>query len=189
MGLNVLLDIETKHSLGMAKPIYGAEVLIHDAEDFPQASLTSGIAQPGHDMDMAIVPSVIISKPAIRGVPVDVRQCYFADEEKLRATQKYSQNSCMAECQVNYIISKCSCIPFFFPEPPSIGNKYRQCVLNDVDCLRRNQGKEESLGALEEKTKSRLDFNYCLLCIAQPPWPVFSRRTGRRALIPPSKLE
>lgn len=136
MGLNVVLDVETQHSLAMSKSIYGAEVLIHDAEEFPQASLTSAVAQPGRELSMAIVPSVIVSKESIRSLPVAERVCYFADEEKLRATKKYSLNSCLAECRVDHIISKCNCLPFFYPELPDIEKKHRQCGLRDVACLR-----------------------------------------------------
>lgn len=137
MGLHVLLDIEREHSLAMAKPIYGAEVLIHDAEEFPQASLTSAIAQPGQELYITIVPSVINSKASIRSTPVSERQCYFSDEQKLRATRKYSLNSCLAECRVDYILSKCKCLPFFYPEIPAIETKHRQCELSDVACLRK----------------------------------------------------
>lgn len=137
MGLNVLMDVEMEHSLAMSKPIYGAEVLIHDAEEFPQASLTSAVAQPGKEVYMSVVPSVINSKVSIRSTPVSARQCYFSDEQKLRATRKYSLNSCLAECRVDYIVSKCSCLPFFYPEIPAIEAKYRPCELSDVACLRR----------------------------------------------------
>lgn len=87
MGLNLVLDAETQQSLGMSKSLYGIEVLIHDAEDFPQASVTSGIAQPGRELTLSIVPSVISSTPNLRGVSVSERQCYFSDEQNLRATR------------------------------------------------------------------------------------------------------
>lgn len=136
MGLNVLLDVETKYAMAMSKSIYGADVLIHDAEEFPQASLTSAVVQPGQEVSIAVVPSVISSRASIRSIPVIERQCYFADEEKLRATRKYSLNSCLAECRVDFILSKCHCLPFFYPEIPSVENKDRQCGLSDVGCLR-----------------------------------------------------
>lgn len=136
MGLSVMIDVEQQQSLAMAKSIYGAEVVIHDAEEFPQRSLISAVAQPGRDLSLGIVPSVIVSKSTIRSVPIADRSCYFADEEKLRATRKYTLNSCLAECRVDHILSKCGCLPFFYPEIPAIENKYRQCGLRDVACLR-----------------------------------------------------
>lgn len=136
MGLNVLMDPETTQSMALAKSAYGIEVLIHDAEEFPQASVSSAIAQPGTEVIMSIVPSVISSKPAIRSVSVQERQCYFADEQRLRAARKYSLNSCLAECRVDYIVAKCDCVPFFYPDLPAIQDKYRQCGLNDVACMR-----------------------------------------------------
>lgn len=139
MGLSVLLDIETEHSMGMSKPIYGAEILIHDPEEFPQASLTSAIAQPGYEVDISVIPSVITSKQAIRDLPVNERICWFGDEVRLRATRKYSLNSCLAECRVDYIAAKCNCLPFFYPELPAMMNKYRQCSLRDTACLRQHR--------------------------------------------------
>lgn len=143
MGLNVLMDPETTQSLALAKSAYGIEVLIHDAEEFPQASVSSAIGQPGTEVIMSIVPSVISSKPAIRSVPVQERQCYFADEQTLRAARKYSLNSCLAECRVDYIVAKCDCVPFFYPDLPAIQDKYRQCGLNDVACLRTYRSEYE----------------------------------------------
>lgn len=136
MGISALIDVEQQHSLAMAKSIYGAEVVIHDANEFPQRSLTSAVAQPGRDLSIAIIPSVTISRETIRSLPVAERNCYFADEEKLRATRRYSLNSCLAECRVDHIIAKCNCLPFVYPEIPAIENKYRQCGLMDVACLR-----------------------------------------------------
>lgn len=137
MGLHVLIDAETEQSLSLAKSLYGVEVLIHDAEQFPQASVTTGIAQPGQEVIMSIVPQTMTSRPSVRDVPFAERQCFFSDEVKLRATQKYSLNSCLAECQVDFIIAKCDCVPFFYPEIPLLINKYRQCGFTDVACLRK----------------------------------------------------
>lgn len=129
-------------SLGMSRTVYGLEVLIHDAEEFPQASITSAVAQPNNEVILSITPSVISSKAAIRDVPVTERQCYFSDEIKLRATRKYTMNSCLAECRVDYIVRKCNCLPFFYPDIPEIQNQYRQCGMGDVDCLRKYKGEQ-----------------------------------------------
>lgn len=141
MGLNVLLDVEKQHSVAFSKSVYGADVLIHDPEEFPQASLSSAVVQPGREVSLTVVPTVIDSKRIIRDLPVAERKCLFSDEKKLRATAKYSVNSCMAECRVNFIIEKCNCLPFLYPETPAIENKNRQCELSDVTCLKNYRSK------------------------------------------------
>lgn len=136
-----MMDSQPHESLGLARTVHGLEVLIHDPEEFPQASISSAVAQPNMEVILSITPSVINSKAAIRDIPVIERQCYFEDEVKLRATRKYTMNSCLAECRVDYIVKKCNCLPFFYPDIPEIQHKYRQCGFSDVVCLKKINGK------------------------------------------------
>lgn len=59
---------------------FSAKVLIHDPEDFPQTAVTTSIGQPGYDVAIAVLPSVIVSQPQIRGLPQLQRNCLFEDE-------------------------------------------------------------------------------------------------------------
>lgn len=63
--------------------IFRAKVLIHDPEDFPQTAVTTSIGQPGYDLAIAVLPSVIVSQPQIRGLPQLQRNCLFEDEVEL----------------------------------------------------------------------------------------------------------
>lgn len=47
----------------------------------------------------------------------------------------------MTECTVDAILSKCDCLPFYYPELDLkiYAKKYRQCSLHDVKCLRDNR--------------------------------------------------
>lgn len=135
-----MMDSQPQHSLGLARTVHGLEVLIHDPEEFPQGSITSAVAQPNAEVILSITPSVINSKETIRDIPVDERQCYFEDEIKLRATRKYTLNSCLAECRVDYIVKMCNCLPFFYPDIPEIQHKYGQCGFSDVACMKKING-------------------------------------------------
>lgn len=126
----------------MSKSFYGVEVFVHDPEEFPQTNGPSAIAQPASSTIVSIVPSVITSRSTLRSVPVEERQCYFADEIRLRATRKYSLISCLAECRVDFIASRCNCVPFFYPSVRDIRDKYRLCTLSDVDCLQKYKGED-----------------------------------------------
>ncbi|GAB0097885.1 sodium channel protein Nach [Sergentomyia squamirostris] len=145
VGLHIVVDIEPESSVAMTRNYYGIEVMVHDAEEFPQSSVTTAVAQPGQEVVIAVKPSVVSSRPSVRGVAVKKRNCYFNDEYKLRATKKYTLNSCIAECRVDTIVKKCKCLPFFFPDISTFANEYRQCDLHDVDCLRNYRSIFESL--------------------------------------------
>lgn len=141
VGLNVRIDIERDEYVAYSKSFYGAKILIHDPEDFPQASVTTSVAQPSFDVTIAVLPSVIVSEPGIRGLSQHQRNCLFDDEQRLRTTNKYSFQSCMNECTVDTILSKCDCVPFYYPESDIrvYAKRYRQCSLHDVKCLRDNR--------------------------------------------------
>lgn len=82
VGLNIIIDIEKDAYVAYSKSFYGAKILVHDAEDFPQTSVTTSIGQPGYDLIMAVLPSVVVSEPGIRGLAQKQRNCLFNDEVK-----------------------------------------------------------------------------------------------------------
>ncbi|XP_037044653.1 sodium channel protein Nach-like [Bradysia coprophila] len=141
VGLSARIHVDKESYVAYSKSFYGAKVLIHDPEDFPQTEVTTSIGQPGYDLAIAVLPSVIVSQPQIRGLPQLQRNCLFEDEKKLRTTNKYSFQSCMNECTVDTILAKCDCLPFYYPESDIrvYAKRYRQCSLHDVKCLRDNR--------------------------------------------------
>lgn len=80
VGLSIIIDVETEHYLSTVKPFFGAEVLIHDSWDFPEASVAASIVQPGKDVTISVIPSVVVSETQIRNLDVSQRQCWFKDE-------------------------------------------------------------------------------------------------------------
>lgn len=117
VGLQARIEIEKESYVAYSKSFYGAKILIHDAENFPQTSVTTTtIGQPGYDLTIPVIPSVIVSEPGIRSLSEKQRNCLFDDEQKLRTTNKYSFQSCMTECTVDTILNKCDCLPFYYPE-------------------------------------------------------------------------
>lgn len=81
MGLNLRIEIEKDAYVAYSKSFYGAKILIHDAENFPQTSVTTTtIGQPGFDLTIAVMPSVIVSEPGIRSLSQKQRNCLFDDE-------------------------------------------------------------------------------------------------------------
>lgn len=85
VGLNLRIEIEKDAYVAYSKSFYGAKILIHDAENFPQTSVTTTtIGQPGFDLTIAVMPSVIVSEPGIRSLSQKQRNCLFDDEVKKR---------------------------------------------------------------------------------------------------------
>lgn len=80
VGLNIRIEVEKESYVAYSKSFYGAKILIHDPEDFPQTSVTTSIGQPGFDLTIAVLPSVIVSEPGIRGLSQLQRNCLFEDE-------------------------------------------------------------------------------------------------------------
>lgn len=85
VGLNLRIEIEKDAYVAYSKSFYGAKILIHDAENFPQTSVTTTtIGQPGFDLTIAVMPSVIVSEPGIRSLSQKQRNCLFDDEVRIR---------------------------------------------------------------------------------------------------------
>lgn len=80
VGLSALVQIEPDDYVAYSQSFYGAYILIHGPRDFPQASVTSAIGQPGNDVAISVTPSVTVGQPYIRGLPLNKRNCLFSDE-------------------------------------------------------------------------------------------------------------
>lgn len=81
VGLNLRIEVEKEQYVAYSKSFYGAKILIHDAENFPQTSVTTTtIGQPGSDLTIAVIPSVIVSEPGIRSLNLKQRNCLFDNE-------------------------------------------------------------------------------------------------------------
>jgi len=57
-----------------------SKIIIHNPEEFPEKSLIAAFAQLDKVISLAIIPSVVVSQPAIRNLPLTQRECWFNDE-------------------------------------------------------------------------------------------------------------
>lgn len=80
VSLEVLLRVSMAHYVAYTRSYYGISVLIHSPEDYPQASATTTVAQPGCEATLAIIPSVVVSEPTVRTLALKQRNCFFEDE-------------------------------------------------------------------------------------------------------------
>lgn len=79
-GLSLLLDVQKDDYVAYSKSFYGAEILIHDPQDFPQTSVMSAVAQPGTDLLLSIIPTVTMSEEDVKSLSLRQRSCLFDDE-------------------------------------------------------------------------------------------------------------
>lgn len=80
VGLSALVQIEPDDYIAYSKSFYGAYILVHGPRDFPQASVSTAVGQPGCDVTISVTPSVTVSQPRIRRLPLSKRNCLFPDE-------------------------------------------------------------------------------------------------------------
>lgn len=115
VGLTVLLDVGQEGYLSVSRDYYGIEIVVHDPQEMPPTTV-SAVVQPGQDLSLSVSPSVVVSVPDIRDLPISQRMCYFEDERKLRTSDKYSFETCLSECKVDTVLNICNCIPFIYPD-------------------------------------------------------------------------
>lgn len=83
VGLRAFLHTEKYHYIAYSYSYYGIKILVNEPEDFPETSVSTVIVQPSYDVSVAVVPSVIVSQPEVRNLPLPQRNCMFDDEVKL----------------------------------------------------------------------------------------------------------
>lgn len=80
VGVDLLIHIDTEDYLAYAASYYGVTIMIHGSSNFPTLSDRVIIGQPGQDVTISVIPTVVVSEPAIRSLPLKQRNCYFEDE-------------------------------------------------------------------------------------------------------------
>lgn len=110
-----MVDTKPHQYVSPTENYYGAEVIIHSSQDYPDLTTSSSVVQPGEDLRLAVQPEIIVSQPGIRKMDVEQRNCWFDDEHDLVLAPRYSFESCMAECRADHNLAMCHCMQFFFP--------------------------------------------------------------------------
>lgn len=76
----MLINVESTEYVSYSKAYFGAAILVHGAQDFPQGADKATVGQPGMDLTVAVIPSVVVSEKSIRVLALNQRNCYFDDE-------------------------------------------------------------------------------------------------------------
>uniref|UniRef100_A0A182FFS8 Pickpocket n=1 Tax=Anopheles albimanus TaxID=7167 RepID=A0A182FFS8_ANOAL len=114
VGLSLLIDVQPNSYMAPTKSFYGAEVYVHDSQDFPSDDDYEHAVQPGWDVAMAVIPLPIESSSTMSQVPQEMRNCYLPEDDDSEWAENINLNVCLSECRLRTIIKLCNCIPFYY---------------------------------------------------------------------------
>lgn len=73
------------------------------------------LLSPGYEARIVVEPSISDATDTLQSIDVSKRQCFFASERYLRYYRTYTTKNCQLECQSNYTLLSCGCVPYFLP--------------------------------------------------------------------------
>ncbi|XP_075167156.1 pickpocket 12 [Haematobia irritans] len=136
MGITLILnaDIEDYYCSSTSGP--GFKVSISSPIDLPQVK-EAGLTVPLRS-ESRFRLETILSEAArsIRGINRKQRQCLFQNEEPLLYYKYYSKHHCENECQAEYMIRQCGCIPYYLPV---IYSNVTICDMSRLFCIEKAQ--------------------------------------------------
>lgn len=116
VGLEAYVHVGSNKSAAYANGYDGVIIIVHGSEDYPHHLDMTAIGEPGDDVAISVVPTITVSEPSVRSLPVARRNCYFEDEYRLLTTVEYTYDLCVVECSLAAIYALCGCLPFFYAE-------------------------------------------------------------------------
>ena len=152
-GLTFVFDI---HSNKLSKSsvndnFRGVPILVDDRDKFPIMETSGILARPGFDNRITVNTFDVSVKDEIKRYSAKNRKCYFPDESKLHIHQKYSQSSCIFECEIEFaakclstcrglnetcdcsdkdfineidLTSRSFCVPWYYPLKDGLANEF-----------------------------------------------------------------
>ena len=98
------------------KTLPSFKIAIHDPMSAGDLRRSGVEVEPGYVTTFLITPSQIVTSSNVKGLNEDQRQCrYHLEGKELKLFTKYTQSSCLLECQVRVAYQKCQCIPWNYP--------------------------------------------------------------------------
>ncbi|XP_050094043.1 sodium channel protein Nach-like [Anopheles aquasalis] len=176
VGLSVLIDIQPDTYMAPTKSFYGAEVYIHDSQDFPSDADYEHVIQPGWDVAMSVIPLPIESSSTMRQVPEEMRNCFLPDEDdNTEWTENFNLNVCLSECRLRTIIKLCNCVPFYYVDMNIEESKnVSLCALVNSRCLRFFRRYFYSLQPETDSDGDVSEFKFGMACDCKPPCSVLN---------------
>jgi hypothetical protein len=91
------------------------QLLLHNPVETPKISDFGLLIAPGREYRMKIKPTINTAAKSLRYVKQRDRQCAYSGEKYLQFYNTYTQRNCMLECEANYTLLMCNCVPVYLP--------------------------------------------------------------------------
>ncbi|KAI5713279.1 hypothetical protein M8J76_006923 [Diaphorina citri] len=113
--------------------VQGVRVQIYHVTEYPEAGMGNLLmSKQGAKLSATVKPFITISTNAIRNLDLEVRFCFFPDEQQLSVSKAYTQRSCLLECRLDYLEQMCACRPYFFN---MMDNRVPICNSQQLECI------------------------------------------------------
>ncbi|KAF5296272.1 hypothetical protein FQR65_LT10267 [Abscondita terminalis] len=131
LGLSVVLDAQLKSYYCSSTAGVGFKVLLHNPLETPKMAEYASLIAPGLESRMVVQPKIYDASQTIRGIDINKRMCYFSNEKDLQFYRTYTELNCKLECQANYTLNVCGCVPFYLPK-----NRFKKiCSKKQESCI------------------------------------------------------
>ncbi|XP_053677183.1 pickpocket protein 28-like [Anopheles nili] len=132
-GAIVLMKSSNRHREYVCSgALQGYKVTIHPPDEFPRLSEYYIRVPPMQAVSVIVKPRVLTTQRSLHRHPPSKRQCFFADERKLRFFRVYNEQNCEFECLTNYTLESCGCVTFAMPRE----NTTRVCSQQEKRCYK-----------------------------------------------------
>jgi amiloride-sensitive sodium channel len=88
---------------------------LHNPVETPKVADFGLLLSPGEEYRVAVRPIISNASSSLRRIPENKRQCVFSDEKYLKFYHTYTQRNCALECEANYTLATCMCVPYYLP--------------------------------------------------------------------------
>uniref|UniRef100_A0A182P5E3 Pickpocket n=1 Tax=Anopheles epiroticus TaxID=199890 RepID=A0A182P5E3_9DIPT len=133
-GTVVLMKMHQLHQEYICSgAVQGYKVAIHPPDELPRLSEYHIRIPSLQSVSIIVRPRLLTTQKSLHRFPFTKRQCYFADERKLRFFRVYSEQNCEFECLTNFTLDACGCVTFAMPRT----NTTRVCEAHERRCTKR----------------------------------------------------
>lgn len=154
MGLSLKLDAEINEYFCSSTSSCGFKVLVHSPIETPALANYGFFLSTGVETQVVITPKISEASSLIRNIPIQQRQCLFANEASLSFFKIYSKKNCEMECASKMTEHECGCTLFWMPR--SYDNDSKICNRKQAACY------EQVLYKIAYTLDSDYSCDYCL---------------------------
>lgn len=99
----------------LQQPDICLQIRLHNPIETPKVAQFGFLIAPGEEYRVVIRPIISNASSSLRRIPENKRQCVFSDERYLKFYHTYTQRNCVLECEANYTLATCMCVPYYLP--------------------------------------------------------------------------